>query len=130
MRYLRVILFFFFTSIAFANPWTYRLDTSSVNLAPTFGTTPILGVGATAGTSTDLHKILLMQVDNNSTSEIEVNCATFATPPSSNAINSIYVEGNTTWSGMNNTSLGNRCYWRSVSGTISSGIILLTVWGN
>ncbi len=111
--------------ISYANPFTYRVDTSTTNIAATFPTT--------AQVSGPTNAIVMAQVDNSTGSEIEVNC-TKLTTPSSNSVDSFYVSGNTAWEtpvGVSSIipALGKYCWVRSVSGTISSGILRITVWG-
>lgn len=107
---------------AMANPWTVRQDTSSVNLPATFPGTPQL---------TGPRGIDAVQMDNSTANEVEINCSRTSTQaPGTNSVDSFYVAGNSTWSSPDGAGLGNACYWRTVSGTTSSGVIRVTVWGH
>lgn len=119
MKYLLLLLIplFVFASSAY----TYRVDTSGSNLAATFPSSAQL-----TGPQVAFDAI---QVDNSTGSEIEVNCSE-GSQPSSNSSDSFYVAGNTTWSTPPKSGLGKKCWMRSISGTISTGIIRLTGWGN
>lgn len=113
------------SGLAMANPYTYRVDTSTSNLSSSFPTTAQVSGPPTA--------IVMAQVDNSTASEIEVNCSSTSVP-SSNSTNSIYVAGNTAWETPTGVSaiipaLAKSCWVRSISGTISSGIIRISIWG-
>lgn len=122
-----ISLALFVSSLSIAstsNPYTYRLDTSSTNLVATFPLIPQLTGPANA--------IAVFQVSNGSSSEIEVNCSS-SSKPGLNSSNSVYVPGSTAYQSPI-TSLVvvpyvNICWMRSVSGTISSGVIEITAVG-
>jgi hypothetical protein len=126
-----LLLIVTFCTIAFgSNPSTYRVDTSSSNLVATFPNSAQLSGPLTA--------FSVVQVFNGSGSEIEVNCSQ-ATKPSSNASNSFYVPASMGFQTVSSVPSGstaikyplsNVCWMRSVSGTISSGIIQIIGWGN
>lgn len=109
---------------AFSAPYTYRVDTSSTNLAATFPTGAQL-----AGPSAHIFSV---DISNGSSSEIEVNCSS-VTQPSVNAVSSIYVPASSSYSSPINSLLpypfAKVCWIRSVSGTISSGVIEIVGWG-
>lgn len=114
-----------FGAAVVTNPITYRLDTSSVNLATTFPSTPQLTGFPSA--------IVMIQANNASASEIEINCSA-SSQPSSDTGNGIYVPGNSSYSSPESPSVvlpfGKSCWLRSKSGSsISSGIIELVAWG-
>lgn len=125
MKWLSLLMILSPPLLATLNPITYRVDTSTSNLAPTFPVGPQL--------SGFPNSIVMVQIDNQSASEIEVNC-TSPTQPSSNSTNSLYVAGNTAWETPTGiplllSPLGKQCWMRSLSGTISSGVIRLSAWG-
>ncbi len=118
MRLLLLVLFV--CTLGHAEPWTYRQDTASVALAATFTTLPKL-----TGPST---KFSAMQIDNRTGGEIEVNCSR-STVPGSNSIDSFYVDAYTSWVTPKGINLDRNCWVRSVSGSLSSGVWVLTGWG-
>ncbi len=115
-----------YMSLASSNPYTFRVDTSSTNLSSSFTNAPQL-LGPPTAIST-------IQVYNGSASEIEVNCSSTA-KPGSLATNSIFVPGTTGYQSIApsvslvTVPFEKMCYIRSVSGTISSGVIELVAWG-
>lgn len=118
MRFLLLVLLV--CSCSHAEPWTYRQNTASVNLAATFTTLPML-----SGPST---KFSAMQIDNRTAGEIEVNCSR-GSVPGSNSTDSFYVDAYSAWVTPRGINLDRQCWLRSVSGTLSSGVIVLTGWG-
>lgn len=121
-NFMRLFLLLFLSSLALANPWTNRKDLSSSNLAATFGT------GANQILTGPQIGFKAVQVDNLGTGEIEINCTQGSTP-SSNSADSWYVAAGEGWGSPDNTPLGKKCWWRSVSGTLSTGILKITGWG-
>lgn len=112
------------------NPYTFRLDTSATNLAATFTTVPQIGSPTyVVGPPT---AIVMVQVNNPSTSELEVNCSA-ATTPSANQQGSFYVPASTAYQTPYTSAvqlpLGKYCWVRSYTGTISTGIIEIVAWG-
>lgn len=124
-RPMKLILFLLlFPILSYASPWTSRVNAASTNIAATFPLVP--QVTATNGLSA-------VQVDNQTASELEVNC-TSLTKPASDTITSFYVAGYTVWETPANMNLvpyplGKYCWYRSVSGTISTGVVRVTGWG-
>lgn len=118
------LLLFLLPMLAWANPWTYRVNTASTNIASTFPLVPQL--------SGPPNYIANVQIDNQTAVELEVNCNS-ATKPSSDAVNSFYIAAYTTYeapTGMPqlNYPLGSVCWIRGIS-TVSSGIVRVTAWG-
>ena len=120
-----LLLFLFPLCVMGANPYTYRIDTASVNVPATFPVSPQLTGPA--------NSIATVQVDNQTSSEIEINCSR-TTVPGTNSVDSFYVAGGTSWETPSplpliQTPLSKVCWFRSVSGVISVGIIRVTAWG-
>jgi hypothetical protein len=99
---------------------SYRLDTSSPNLATTFPNSPQI---------TGLTQITAIQIDNQGNQEIEINCANGATKPSVNSGSGIYVASASTFSSPATVSLTGSCFMRAYSSAATSGVIRLTAWG-
>lgn len=104
-----------------------RLDTSATNLTAHFADAS----GAiTAINNANFQSIDTLMIDNRSSSEIVVNCSsTLGVVPSDTSIANIYVNANESWSLPDSTGFTRYCYWRSFSGTISSGIVVITAIG-
>ena len=111
-------------SFGLTNPFPYRLDTSSTNLPATYPTSPQFTGPATAFAAVDFC--------NGSSSEIEVNCSATSSPLA-NAVGAIHIPASTCYSTRDLksliTPLGNQCWFRSFSGTISSGVIIAEGYG-
>ena len=110
------------------NPFTYRLNASVSNLTATFPVAPQL--------SGPMMRFASVDVFNTSAGEIEVNCSSSTQPtstPGSINSNSFSVPGNYIYfspvDGLVPNPFGAACWIRSVSGTISSGIIEIVGWG-
>lgn len=114
-----------FGAATVTNPITYRVDTSSANLGTTFPSTPQLTGFPTA--------IAMIQANNASTSEIEINCSTTSVPASDTG-NGIYIPGSSSYASPESPPVvlpfGKSCWLRSKSGSaITTGVIELVAWG-
>lgn len=110
------------------NPFSYYLNTASTNLTATFPASPQLSGPTTRFASVD--------VVNTTGSPVEVNCSQTTVPTStSGAIqaSSFSVPAGTGYStpinGLLPYPMVNVCWVRSISGTISSGIVSIVGWG-
>lgn len=113
-------------------PFTYRLNTETTNLTATFPANPQIGVTVPGPTN----KIAFIDILNNSSSEIEVNCSESTRPTSisgSANVDSVPVPGTTGYSSPQGAitlyPFGKVCWLRSVTGTISSGVVEIIAWG-
>lgn len=132
----KILLLLLLSLTAFANPWTYRVDTGSSNLGADFlspvltGVSPNTSAPLVYGPSVGFKSI---QVYNATSGEIEVNCSRgdgYHPLASTDYLDSFYVPASTGWSTPETQpSLGRACYVRSKSGTLSSGVIQIVGWG-
>jgi hypothetical protein len=110
------------------NPYMYFLNTASPNLAATYPSTAQVLPG--------WGKIYSVDIYNSTSSTVIVNCsqntqptATAGTPNT----NDIPVPTNLGYSSPVNNIVpypfSDRCWVRSLSGTISSGLVIVTAWG-
>lgn len=111
--------------LAFGRVASIRLDTSAVNLTASFA-------DASGPVGLPVFKSLdTLMIDNQSASEIVVNCsAGLGVIPSNSSTANIYIQGHETWSMPDLAGFTPYCYWRAKSGTISSGLIVLTGVGH
>lgn len=108
----------------FAKQSSARIDTSSTNITVNFnGTNGFVPLAS-------MQQIQVLQVDNRTATEIAVNCSTVSgTAPSDTSTNNVYINAGQTWSTGYGELMASACYVRSMSGTISSGVIVVSVGG-
>lgn len=109
---------------AFAKVTSARIDTSSTNITIHFnGTNGLVPLAS-------MQVIKSAMIDNRSASEIVVNCSTTSgTVPSDSSQYNVYIAANEAWVFPDDSLFASACYIRSFSGTISSGIIVISAVG-
>jgi hypothetical protein len=127
VRAISILVFSMLTAQLLAAPsglYNYRLNTASTNLTASFPTVAQFSGPTTAFAEVD--------INNGSATDIEVNCAATSVP-SSNASNSFYVPAGISYNSSTTVAvqayMGNKCWFRSTSGTISSGVITAIGYG-
>lgn len=120
-----LLLSLLFCVPVFAKVTSARIDTSSTNLTTHYNGTNGLVVMA------PMSVINSVMIDNRSASEIVVNCSTslYTGAPSDSSLFNVYVNANEAWVFPDDSRFGSACYVRSFSGTISSGIVVISAVG-
>lgn len=125
--FLLAIFTFLLPISAFGRVATYRLDTSGTNLTASFADAsgPVYWITGT-GLVSPFKSLDSIIIDNESGAEIVVNCSGgIASIPSNTSLANIYVQTKQAWA-LDNAGLTPYCYIRAKSGTISSGLVVVT----
>lgn len=130
MKKLFLLFLFTIPLLARADVFTARIDTSATNLSSSFSGTNGAVLFENAGVVVNPRVINTIYIDNRQGNEIIVNCSTGPSLiPIDSSVHNISVAGNESWSLPDATGFGNACYIRTFSGTLSSGIIVITAIG-
>lgn len=122
-----LLLILILPSLVMARVVTQRIDTSVVSLTSSFadssGPLTVINNGA-------LKSLDSMMIDNNAAGEIVVNCSTaLGHVPSDTSLANVYIQAKEAWVMPDDAGFTTYCYIRSYSGTISSGVIVVTAVG-
>lgn len=110
--------------LASAKVASVRLDTSSTNLTVHFADAS----GKIALPS--FVAINTLMIDNRTNGEVVVNCSLgLASVPSDTSVANVYIGPGEAYVPPDSAGFTPYCYWRSFSGTISTGIVAITAVG-
>lgn len=118
----KILLLFLLPTSVFATPQSKRINAATNSIPQSFST------AAGSLLLSEMKNPIGLTLDNQTGTEIEVNCSHAGNDvPNSSEGGSLWIKANTQQVLNGFTGLSQDCYARSMGGTISSGIFILTV---